>query len=422
LWDLEHQVGVSYAFTPVDFGSANVYYFSPLDLPLIANYSAYYRLPLGRVQSVQKQIDGSGGHFGYNEVTHQFVMPPPSGRPELTLYASRSVSDTGIQLGPPGVVYGSTPDGNPTNLVAVGHQTAGENVTLNEGLGFKFSLPLPPLSRVSSTFTLGADFKHYKAGSANADLFYELITTTNAGSAIKFGNVLYTLQQPARATEVEYFPVNAGISGFAPDSYGATFFNAQANLNLATVGHMGSTVSRVGTNSVVTPGIAYAPNAADNYITLQMGASREQRLYHDWTMLLRADGQWANTPLISNEQFGMGGVTGVRGYTDGENYGDTGWRVMLEPRTPMVNIGMVDGDIPFWLRASVFMDYGETYLLQKISATSSDAARFWGFGTSLTANIGSHLDGRLTVAFPLLATAVTPAWDVHVYFGVGAQF
>jgi hemolysin activation/secretion protein len=118
----------------------------------------------------------------------------------------------------------------------------------------------------------------------------------------------------------------------------------------------------------------------------------------------------------------MGGVTGVRGYTDGENYGDTGWRVMLEPRTPLVNIGMVDGDIPFWVRASVFMDYGETYLLQKISADSKDAAQFWGWGTSLTANIGNHLDGRLTVAFPLVSSAVTPAGSVHVYFGVGAQF
>ena len=68
------------------------------------------------------------------------------------------------------------------------------------------------------------------------------------------------------------------------------------------------------------------------------------------------------------------------------------------------------------------MDYGETYLIQKLSAVSSDRARFWGFGTSLTGNIGSHLDGRLTVAFPLLASALTPAWDVHVYFGVGAQF
>jgi hemolysin activation/secretion protein len=213
-----------------------------------------------------------------------------------------------------------------------------------------------------------------------------------------------------------------GIRGSAPDRFGITFFNAQANFNVATIGHMGNTTTRNGTNMVTVPGVAYAPNAADNYLTVQAGMAREQRLYKDWTMLFRADGQWADTPLFSNEQYAMGGVAGVRGYTDGENYGDTGWRVMLEPRTPLVNIGMVDGDVPFWMRASVFMDYGETYLLQKISTTSQDTAQFWGCGASLTANIGSHLDARLTVAWPLLATALTPADTFHFYFGVGAQF
>jgi outer membrane protein assembly factor BamA len=95
--------------------------------------------------------------------------------------------------------------------------------------------------------------------------------------------------------------------------------------------------------------------------------------------------------------------------------------VMLEPRTPMVNIGMVDGNIPFYVRASVFMDYGETYLLHKTAAVG-DNAQFWGIGTSLTANIGSHIDARITLALPIIASTVTPAWDFHFYFGIGAQF
>ena len=415
LWDLEHQVGISYQFSPVDYGTANTYYFTPLDLPLIANESAYYRLPLGRVKSVQRQIDESGGHFGYSEVTHQFQMPPPSGRPELTLYGSRATTDSGIQFGQPNVI-------TTASLLQLGHQTAGENVTLNEGLGFKFSLPLPQVKGIDSTLTLGADFKRYQAGSANADIFYELITTTNAGSQVEFGNVLYTSQQ-ARNSEVDYFPLNLGISGSKPDSHGITFFNAQANFNLATSGgHMGSVVNGTGTNALVVPGLAYAPNAKDHYFTLQMGASREQRIYKDWTVWLHADGQWASTPLFSNEQFAMGGLAGVRGYFDGDGYGDTGWRVMIEPRTPMVNIGMVDGNVPFWMRASVFFDYGQLYLLAKPPGYTRDEVDFMGCGWALTGNIGSHLDARLALAFPLISTATTTAGDVHVYFTVGAQF
>ena len=49
--------------------------------------------------SVQQQIDQSSGQFGYNEVTHQFQMPPPSGRPELTIYGSRATHGLGHKSG-----------------------------------------------------------------------------------------------------------------------------------------------------------------------------------------------------------------------------------------------------------------------------------------------------------------------------------
>jgi hypothetical protein len=39
----------------------------------------------------------------------------------------------------------------------------------------------------------------------------------------------------------------------------------------------------------------------------------------------------------------------------------------------------------------------------------------------VTANIGSHVDGRLTVAWPLISHA-GEADGVHIYFGIGAQF
>jgi hemolysin activation/secretion protein/AraC-like DNA-binding protein len=433
LWQLEHQIGISYSFSPINYGTANTYYFSPLDLPQIANESVYYRLPLGRTVSVQQQIDQSGGQFGYNEVTHQFQMPPPSGRPELTIYGSRATTDSGISLDAPQFI-------NLTPLQQEGLQTASETVTLNQGLGFKFSLPLPELKRISSTLALGMDYKHYQSASISADTFYHLVDTTNAaGVQEEFGGVDYS-QQQAQNAQVDYFPVNLGISGSAPDSYGITFFNAQANFNIATVGHIGSVTHHAGTNSVVVPGVAYAPNAADNYFTLQMGASREQRIYKDWTVLLHADGQWASTPLFSNEQYGMGGLAGVRGYMNGNAYGDTGWRVMLEPRTPQVNIGMADGTAPFWMRASVFMDYGQVSVLNGYFARKTSmegpvigtipgnpsTLDFWGTGWSLIGNIGNHLDARFTMSFPLINTGGKSGWsplrDMQIYFAVGAQF
>ena len=376
---------------------------SPLDSPEIANYSAYYRLPLGAMQSVQQQVDASNGRFGYSEITHQFVMPPPTGRPELTLFASRSRSDTGVQLGARSTVV-STP------LLTIVSQDAGQNITLNEGLGGKLSLPLPPWKKLNASLSFGVDFKRYQQVSFNTNSFFATTYITNSDGTVNPISSTVNSPQPTRHSGVDYFPMNLGFSGSVPDAWGTTFFNAQANWNLGTVGKISH--------------VAYTTNAPDHYLTVQAGLSREQRIYQDWTVLLHADGQWSRDPLFSNEQFGLGGTAGVRGYPDGAAYGDAGWRVMIEPRTPLTNIGMIDagyGEIPFWMRASVFLDYGELYMVGKLPAGLPASSRYCGTGCALTANIGSHLDARVSVAWPLIRHAGASE-GLRLYFGLGAQF
>ncbi len=420
LWQLEHQLGVNYSFSPVNFKEHNDFYSTPLDDPLVANYGGYYRMPLGPQTSVESQVDNSTGKFGYSEITHQFNLPPPSGRPELNLFANRSTSDTGVK-------YGGLSSIISTPLLSISQQSAGENLTLNEGLGGKFSLPLPTLGNLSSTLSFGGDFKRYQNSSYNTNIFYATTIITNSdGSLSQIKSTLPT-GQPNHFTSVEYIPINIGWNGSLPDPWGNTSFNAQATYNIASIGSLSQLTycagySAISTNAAGASKTNSLNTAKDNYYTVTAGATREQRLYKDWTALIHADGQWASCPLFSNEQYAMGGSGGVRGYQNGENYGDTGWRVSLEPRTPLVNIGMVDGDIPFWLRASVFMDFGQTYLLQKVTSTSKTTESFWGYGGSLIANIGSRMDARLTIAFPILSSKLTPAESVQVYFGVGAQF
>ena len=416
LWQLEHQVGVNYSFSELDYKSLDNYSRTPLDDPLIANYGGYYRLPLGKPETAQDEVDSRRGAFGYNEITHQFSLPPPTGRPDLTFFANRSTTDTGVQRGPSGYLAYQTATNSSGEIyhpLSISTNSAGQNITLNEGLGLKLNLPVPEWGGIRSSFSMGGDFKRYLATSYNTNENFFLIQYYDS-----HGNLVIDkadAPQPLTTTEsaVQYYPINIGYNGSRPDRWGNTSLNVQANYNLTTIGSLPQLAYSAGTPQ---------NQARDNYYTVQAGMTREQRLYKDWTALVHADGQWASCPLFSNEQYGMGGSSGVRGYMDGEVYGDTGWKMSFEPRTPMINIGMVDGDIPFWLRASVFMDYGETYLLQKTSPTSSDSEKFWGYGGSLTANIGNHLDGRLTIAFPLISSALTRAESVHVYFGVGAQF
>lgn len=446
LWQLEHQVGFNYTFSPGSFaGPGGPYYVWPLDTPLVANYSAYYRMPLGPVTAVQQELEQSGGTFGYNEVTHQFQMPPPTGRPELTIYATRSIENTGVK------------NNNFTNVLTTPTQTinsydSGQNITANEDFGGKLTWPLPQMGKLASTFSVGADFKHYQQTSFNSNNFSVTSLFTNTDGSVFPVNQQLSVPQPVLISEVYYLPFNIGMNGSVPDSLGTTFFNAQANFNVATFNGSankyitttnGATVPVASTNRLLSGLAAGAgnPNVRDGYLTIQMGADRVQRVYKDWTIKFHADGQWANGALISNEQYGLGGISGVRGYQDGFAYGDAGWRMSIEPQTPLVEIGQVDGDTPFWARGSIFLDYGQAILLDggqfseisyvngpTVGPKSGNASvlNLLGTGWAITMNIGSHIDGRLAMGFPLLNPGVLKGWspmdDFRIYFAIGGQF
>jgi hemolysin activation/secretion protein len=110
----------------------------------------------------------------------------------------------------------------------------------------------------------------------------------------------------------------------------------------------------------------------------------------------------------------------VRGYQEGEEFGDTGWRVLIEPRTPSVDIGMVDGTRPMLLRGSIFTDYGEVYSLNRQSR--QDRIRMWGAGFGVVGSIGQTFNFRLTLAWALRDTAKSNAGGARAYFGISAQF
>jgi hemolysin activation/secretion protein len=423
LWDRDHQIGFQYGYTPGGFYKvADNFSKTPLDDPLIANYSGYYRMPLGGYSSVQQQIDNYPSSFGYNEVTRQFVLPPPTGRPELTVYASRSVSDTGVIYPTPGIIIA-------TNTFTLSTNNSGEIVTLNEGLGARLSIPLPVLSRVSGAMSFGLDYKNYKTANyqTNNSFFQIQVGTDPVTGDPIFATTTVSQAQPALFNHVQYMPLNAGLNVAVPDKLGTMFYNAQLNFGIPIFSQeIAVKTTQLTNGSTVTTRTVIPSNPETGYVTLQMGADREQAISKDWSLRLHADGQWADHPIISNEQFAMGGVAGVRGYTDGEAYGNSGWRLSIEPQTRLFNIGVVgnEGSTEIcWARSSVFFDCGEIYLSP---ATGKDSQSFAGVGWSFTLNLGTHMDGRLTVGYPLindtLTSTGTRAGEVHVYFGLGGQF
>jgi hemolysin activation/secretion protein len=274
--------------------------------------------------------------------------------------------------------------------------------------------PLTPFWQINSSLATGVDYKSYRSRSIQDRLFQATIFVPESGSV---GPPFVMLPSPPISssrtvpTSVRYLPIALNWDGARQDKWGVTSFNLYNSFNFA--GLFG--------NQDDFRNVAGSQKADGNFYIANAGITREQKLVGDWAVRIRADGQWANQPLISNEQFGLGGNAGVRGYRDGQEYGDTGWRLLFEPHTPLFNVGMVDGRQPMFMRFSLFADYGERYLLDP-GPVRQRAVSMLGAGLGFTSTIGEHFDFRLTLGVPLRDTATISAGSTRVTFSFGAQF
>jgi hemolysin activation/secretion protein len=155
-------------------------------------------------------------------------------------------------------------------------------------------------------------------------------------------------------------------------------------------------------------------------VILRPSFSQEIQFYTNWITSFRADGQWASEPLISVEQFGAGGVNSVRGYHEGEVFGDTGWHLSLEQQTPPYTVGMIRDGTPLTVRGSVYMDYARVYLIDPEGRQGSTP--LWGTGFGFSAAAGSHWQAQFLFSWPLLSTVTTPADQPFFNFALTAQF
>lgn len=89
-----------------------------------------------------------------------------------------------------------------------------------------------------------------------------------------------------------------------------------------------------------------------SYRILRYSASHAQAFGEDWLVKGGLAGQWTRNVLVMGEQIRLGGMNGVRGFTEGSEAGETGARWSLEGYTPSSDIGGVA------TRALLFYDAG----------------------------------------------------------------
>jgi hemolysin activation/secretion protein len=80
----------------------------------------------------------------------------------------------------------------------------------------------------------------------------------------------------------------------------------------------------------------YAAHAGFAYLRTSANATRH--LAHDWSVVFRLAGQYAEQPLVNNEQFALGGVDTVRGYLDASTLADAGVAATIELRLPVRHV------------------------------------------------------------------------------------
>ncbi|HUE36275.1 MAG TPA: POTRA domain-containing protein [Candidatus Acidoferrum sp.] len=411
LWQQEHSLGVQYGFSPEVFkrGEWNFY-----DNPAIADYSGFYRLPLGGPQPIEDEIESSPGSFGYDEAKRQFRLPPPSGQTELNLYASRATIDTGVQV----LSSQNLPAG--TNNGTINQETVQEGITINEDIGFQLSQPLPQFGGVASTFSGGLDYKTLSQQNAQTNLISStLITTINGVTRTNIS--IESFPVPITQQTVYYLPLELNYNAAWNDSLGP----ASAGLGMSVNLWFSSSTTTNGANEFVgrssLQNITGSHRTTGSWVIFKPSFSQTILSQNNWTTLFRADGQWASEPLISTEQYGIGGVNSVRGYHEGEIFGDSGWHASLEEDTPPHIVGMVYDGQPLTVRGTVYMDAATAYLLDPQPGAPA-STKLWSAGVGFGASIGPHWQAQFLFSVPLVSTSLVPRYNPYFNFDLTAQF
>ena len=105
-----------------------------------------------------------------------------------------------------------------------------------------------------------------------------------------------------------------------------------------------------GSIDIQTPA-ALAADAASartdgSYSKLWLTAARLQRVTDLWSLKASVTGQWASGNLDASEKLVLGGMDGIRGYPQGEGFGDEGYLASLEASRLLAGLSsQVPGDV-----------------------------------------------------------------------------
>lgn len=141
---------------------------------------------------------------------------------------------------------------------------------------------------------------------------------------------------------------------------------------------------------------------------------------------LRLGGQVATQPLVSAEQYAIGGAESVRGYLEAEGSGDHAVLGSAEWRGPNLFAGDADAASKassFWNELSLlgFVDVARAYISQPLAGQAARVSLL-GSGVGLRLRVRQSVNADVDLAWPLKATQSTPDRSPRIHVRLAAQF
>ncbi len=261
----------------------------------------------------------------------------------------------------------------------------GKGVTL----GLRYSIPLPARnSGLFHSFTAGIDYKHLKetSGLAGAD----------------------KSDKP-----VIYMPLALQYNGMLPGPARTWTFGTGATIGLRGLNE----------NVINCDGIA----RVDQFECRRAGAKRNfmagrfdlglRQAIGNWRLQASLDTQFASGPLISSEQFSVGGRDSVRGYLEAEALGDDGARLGVQLSTPRVT----PAAWPVAVNALAFYDAGWVHTQEALPGQISTTV-LASVGVGLRAKAGKAMTAALDFARTLRQGLRTDKDASRLHVSVGMEF
>lgn len=248
--------------------------------------------------------------------------------------------------------------------------------------GARLVKPLTPMSNYFHNATLGVDYKDFKE-----DLNLQ-------GSD--------TLKTP-----ISYLPFMAQYSGTVRGKESMTTFDLSTHFSIRGLGN----------NQAEFENKRYKAQA--NYVYLTGNAKHEHDLPLGMEVVSRVSGQVSDTPLISNEQFSLGGAQSVRGYFETQSLSDNGVFGSLELYSP--HLGLSDWDYVNKLKLLAFLDVGKGWVKNALPGNSTGDFLSSG-GVGLHFQLWKLLNADLDVGIPFTALAPVKSGEPRVHFNIATEF